>query len=194
MLIRTLPRRRMTAWREYKWSLAQKFIGWVIALAGNEMSRDTLEKFLAFQESFMYPDPKWDTVAMQPKSVADQFAKLVAEEVTTQDPAAANAAVVDEAGHVRLVVDRTFARDGDIVHVRGTPEFEQALRYWRIERSENEVRANTGNTMAVREYSRDPLTEFARIIGQDDPFAEPGVRHVVAGASGFTPKPMMPSK
>lgn len=186
-MTRKLSTTRMPFWRELKWYLAQRLLGLVIDLAGNEMSADTLAKFVAFQESFIEPDPQWNTVRMRPTTVAGMFEQLVRDEYTTTDPQRAQAAVMQLDGHVRLVVDRLFAREGDIAHVRGTAGFDQMLRYWRIERSENEVRAaaeqampwcetcggyhhGTAEHIIVREFSSDPMVELARLIGQNDPF------------------------
>lgn len=135
MQINKFTDKRMTTWREMKWWLAQKMIGWILDLTENEMRAETVGRFLAFQGSF-WPDEEFETKPMTQRGLVELYNRLVAAEVLTQDPARANAAVIQLDGRVRLVVDQLFARDGDIAHARGTPEFDQALRYWRLDRSE----------------------------------------------------------
>jgi hypothetical protein len=96
-----------------------------------------------------------------PLGALDLRSRMIALEVLTEDPRHARFAVMQLDGHVRLVAENPYFREADITHARGTPGFEQFVRYWRIERSEDAVRQASGG------YTVDA----------------DGVRHMIAGAN-----------
>lgn len=67
-------------------------------------------------------------------------ARMAALERLTDNPARARFAVMGLDGSVRLVAESPFYALGDIAHPRDTPAFDQFIRYWRIERAQDEVR------------------------------------------------------
>lgn len=124
--------KRMRWWAETRWLVAQYLLRYAMRLTEKEMGAEALQAFLGLIEAFR-PAPEFNTVPMQATTGAALFKMLADAEALTLNPERARYAVIQEDGSVRLVEAMLFQREGDIAHVRGTPGFEQALRYWRVQ-------------------------------------------------------------
>lgn len=102
-------------------------------------------------------------------------ARMVALERLTCDPSKARFAVMAPDGSMRLVAEHLFLRGGDIMHPRGTPAFDQFVRYWNIERACAEAR--------MIRWRDDVMVPV--VCGQ--PSAQ--CYAVIPGAGGVTPTP-----